>query len=178
MSRVNVRGEGSWACARRRRTGLALLQLAILLPLLFLLLFGMIDFGRLLLVKNELSALSREGGNLASRGTPFDQTIRAIFSASGSSDLNHNGCIILTAVERHPNGHPVVTDQMIAGHRLRSSRVGSLGGPATVPVPHLPRPGQVLIVAEVFMDFSAVTPIASFLGQNLPGFAYDSAYFY
>jgi len=82
VNRVKVRALGARVSERGRRTGLALLQLAILLPLLFLLLFGVIDFGRLLLAKNEIAALSREGGNLASRGTPFDQTIRAIFSAS------------------------------------------------------------------------------------------------
>ena len=178
MNRVKVRALGARVSERGRRTGLALLQLAILLPLLFLLLFGVIDFGRLLLAKNEIAALSREGGNLASRGTPFDQTIRAIFSASGSSDLNQNGCIILTAVERGPGGHPVVTEQQVAGHHPRPSRVGSLGNPATVPVPQLPRPGKVLVVAEVYMNYSAVTPIASFLGQGMPAFAYDSAYFY
>jgi len=56
--------------------------------------------------------------------------------------------------------------------------VGFIGGPANVPVPELPRRGQVLIVAEVCMDYSAVTPIASFLGASLPRFLYDSAYFY
>ena len=173
-----MRVPGSWEFLRGRRAGLALLQLAIVLPLLLLLLFGMIDFGRLILVKNEISALSREGGNLASRGTSFDQTIRAIFSASGSSDLDHNGCIILSAVERDSSNHLVVTEQAVAGHQPRSSRVGSLGGPATVPDSRLPRRGQVLVVAEVCMNYTAVTPISAFLGESLPRFLYDSAYFY
>jgi hypothetical protein len=47
-------------------------------------------------------------------------------------------------------------------------------------VPQLPRTGQQLIVAEVYMNYEPVTPFRIFFGPstNLPRFMYDAAFFY
>ena len=46
--------------------GLAMVELALLLPLLLLILLGIIEFGRALFVKNDLTNAAREGARRAS----------------------------------------------------------------------------------------------------------------
>lgn len=46
--------------------GLAIVELALLLPLLLLIVFGITEFGRALLIKNALTNAAREGARRAS----------------------------------------------------------------------------------------------------------------
>lgn len=49
----------------RSERGAAAVEFAIVLPLLFLLVFGIMDFGRAFFIKNNLVAAMREGARLA-----------------------------------------------------------------------------------------------------------------
>lgn len=51
---------------RRDERGAAAVEFAIVLPLLLVIVFGIIDFGRYLAVRNNLAAAVREGARLAS----------------------------------------------------------------------------------------------------------------
>ncbi|MFN0008970.1 MAG: TadE/TadG family type IV pilus assembly protein [Planctomycetota bacterium] len=161
-----------------KRRGIATVELALILPLLFLLVFGVIDFGRLLLVDNEITNVSREAANLAWRGEPFPSTIQAMFDVSGTSQLENDGFIIMSRIERDQNNNPVIVEQRSDGLQPRTSRVGAQGGGAVLPVPQLPRAGQQLIVAEVFLNYTPVTPLGALFGSSLPTHLYDAAYFY
>lgn len=50
---------------RRQRRGAAAVEFALVAPVLFLLVFGMIEFGRLVMVQQILTNASREGARLA-----------------------------------------------------------------------------------------------------------------
>jgi hypothetical protein len=162
----------------RRGRGSALLELALVAPILVFLLFGMIDFGRALLARHAITSLSREAANLESRGTTFPDTLQAILQSSGSLDLAGHGYVVLTAVTRDGNGNLRITQQEAAGGHPAPSRVGTLGGgPVTLPNSGVPLVNQTLYVAEVFLDFAPVTPIGSMLGSTLPSSWYDVAFF-
>lgn len=163
-----------------KRRGIATVELAMILPMLFVLVFCVVDFGRLLLVDNEITNISREAANLAWRGTSFPTTITAIFQASPTSDFVDDGYIIMSRIERDQNDNPIIIEQQPGGRpaNSRASRVGTVGSAVILPVPELPRAGQQLIVAEVFMNYSTVTPVGTFLGSSLPTHLYDAAYFY
>src|SRR5689334_6984144 len=59
----------------RQCSGQALVEFALISLVLITLLFGLIDFGRAILVRQVMVNLSREGANLASRGTSFPDTL-------------------------------------------------------------------------------------------------------
>jgi hypothetical protein len=160
------------------RRGIATVELTIVLPLRLLLVFAVVDFGRLLLVDNEITNISREAANLAWRGTELDDTVAAMLSVSGTSDLDGNGYIIMSRIQRDPNDDtPRIVRRQAGGTQPRNSRIGVVGGVANIPVPELPRAGHHMIVAEVFMNYSTVTPIGALFG-TLPPYLYDVAYFY
>jgi Flp pilus assembly protein TadG len=50
---------------RRRRRGQALVEFALVLPVLLLILFGIVDFGRAIYAFNAVSNAAREGGRTA-----------------------------------------------------------------------------------------------------------------
>ena len=51
--------------AKRNRRGAAIVEFAVVLPLLLLLLFGIIDFGWVFLVRQTLTNAAREGARVA-----------------------------------------------------------------------------------------------------------------
>lgn len=62
--------------------GSSAVEFALVLPLLLLLLFGMIDFGRLLYTKVELSSAAREGARVLALGHPGDVQSRVALATS------------------------------------------------------------------------------------------------
>ena len=53
----------------RQRRGQSLVEVAIMLPALLLLLLGLIEFGNILVTSLAMTGYSREGANIAARGT-------------------------------------------------------------------------------------------------------------
>jgi Flp pilus assembly protein TadG len=52
-----------WPCRRNRR-GAAAVEFAVVAPVFFLMIFGMIEFGRMVMVQQILTNASREGARL------------------------------------------------------------------------------------------------------------------
>ncbi len=50
---------------RRKRRGAAVIEFAIMAPVFFLLVFGMIEFGRMVMVQQIITNASREGARVA-----------------------------------------------------------------------------------------------------------------
>ena len=67
--------------ARRPRRGAAAVEFALIAPLLFLLIFGMIEFGRAVMVQQILTNASREGA----RRAILEQTTLSDTSIPGAS---------------------------------------------------------------------------------------------
>lgn len=53
-----------WPCRRNRRRGAAAVEFAVVAPVFFLMIFGMIEFGRMVMVQQILTNASREGARL------------------------------------------------------------------------------------------------------------------
>ena len=83
---------------RRSECGAALVEFAIVLPVLILLVFGIIDFGRMLFTLNNLTSAVREGARLAAvqpAGTALQAVVQPrvssyVTSFGGSSSVTVN----------------------------------------------------------------------------------------
>jgi len=67
---------------RDRERGAAAVEFALLLPVLLLLVFGIIDFGRALNAQITLTQAAREGARLAALGTPVPTVISSTQTAA------------------------------------------------------------------------------------------------
>ena len=71
-----------WAPKTPRDRGAAAVEFALLLPLLMLLVFGIIDFGRALNAQITLTQAAREGARMAALGEPNANVVSGTQSAA------------------------------------------------------------------------------------------------
>jgi Flp pilus assembly protein TadG len=149
-------------------------------------LLGLIDFGRAIYEYQVLTNLSREGANLAARGTGNTQTeilsnaAAAVVTSAEPLNLSTRGLVIVTAVTNNGSGGLFISHQLLQGGITATSKVGTgVGRPAVLPAtnPQVPQPGQTLYATEVFYAYAPITPIGKLLTVAVPSRLYDAAYF-
>lgn len=161
--------------------GQALLEFVFCFLVLLVLAFGLIDFSRAIHAEQVMSGLTRQGSNLASRGTSLQETVSALVTQGASFDVGSEGKIIVTSVADGANGVPEITGQAEStGGLSATSKIGTgVGQAAYLPSTASPvlQNGQTLYVTEVFYSFHTVTPIGNLLKLTLPPTLYAAAYF-
>ena len=177
----------------RSQSGQALVEFTLVGFIVLFLLFGMIDFCRSISTDQVIINLSREGANLAARGSVGTSTDAAISNAitdviAGASPLNINssGEVIISAVFNTGQSY-VISNQISEGYLTVPSKIGVLNGVVTMPIAAnaagaVPQSNQTTFVAEIYYNFAPVTPLGNVLVGNLRGFMvttqmYDVAYF-
>jgi Flp pilus assembly protein TadG len=164
--------------ARRRQSGQALVEFAAIVIMLFIFVFALIDISRAIYQEQLMTGLSREGSNLASRGTQLSDAANAVVTES-PIDLQNNGKVIVTKV-MNQGGAYKITGQASSGALGATSKVGTgVGSTATLPASaqSMISANQTIYVTEVFYTYQAITPIGQFMAINLPDTLYDAAYF-
>lgn len=175
--------------ARRSASGIAALELALILPILAVMVFWIIDFGRLVYARMIITNVSREGGSLVSRGISSGDTILTLLQASGRPlDLNASGRIYATRIAAGTslgNPNPTIdnTRRWSRGSLGVSSSIGSgislLGLPQSL-YDHLRFRGapqntsdiSEVWVVEVYFLYRPMTPLPDMI-ENLivtPGY--------
>ncbi len=166
--------------------GAALLELALLLPLLVVMVLGVIDLGRLIHARLVVTNVSREGGSLASRdrGGTTQNLLTMLQTSAAPFDLANQGRIFITKigagnlVSTPPHPSPYIISQLPAGALPVTSSVsgnsaslqsglsdGILNYLAADPNTGLPDISGVTVV-EVFYFYRPITPLPNFI-QNL-----------
>jgi hypothetical protein len=170
--------------ARRLRDdrGASLLELAFLLPILAILAFGVIDFGRLIHARLVVTNVSREGGSLASRNILTAAALIPMLQSSATPfDLNGQGRIYVIDIRAgtQASPQPFISSKVHGGaYNVNSSitgnpPAGTPGGLSSALYNHLvfqtarnaPDIAGVSVV-EVFYLYRPITPLPQFV-QNL-----------
>ncbi|MGC1438986.1 MAG: TadE/TadG family type IV pilus assembly protein, partial [Burkholderiaceae bacterium] len=111
----------------RRMAGGAVVEMALFLPFLLILLFGVVDFARAIHFDNILVHISREGANLASRSknTPPQNIITALTQTAEPLDIQRDGMIYITEIVGQPNGMGRIQKQARSaqGNQSLNSRI-------------------------------------------------------
>lgn len=171
------------ACKRPRKSangerGQALLEMVPVATLMLLLTFGVIECSFAIWQLEVITALTREGSNIASRSdTPLSTTAQTVLN-DGSVLNSANGGqmeVIVTAVQNQ-NGAFVITGQATSGNLAASSRIGSTGNATLPAAASIPLNGS-MYVTEVFTKYSSITPLGAFVNITMPPTLYDVAYF-
>jgi Flp pilus assembly protein TadG len=166
--------------ARPAERGQALIELAAVLMMLSVLVFGLIDFGRFIYERQILVNVTREGANLISRGTTMTNALTAVINSAAPLVLSGTkGRVIMTAVTNSNNIYRI-TAQVAQGGLSAASKIGTLNGTATFPITTavpVPQPQQTLYVAEVYYSFVPITPVGKLLKLTMPTRIYDVAFF-
>ena len=158
---------GTRHCIGGGQKGQALMEFAIIIVILAVLVMGLADYGRLFVTRQMMVVASREGANLAARGTTLSNAVTAmVATAPAMLFANGYGTIIASSVGRNNSGVPTVTGQVKCGDTAYASRIGNLnatGNAVALPNSQLPSSNQTLYITEVFYPYAPATPVGSLL---------------
>ena len=112
---------------RRRRPGNAVLDMALVLPILLGLAFGTVEFGHYFWIKHNLQAAAREGARAAIVPTATNQSVtdavRASMDAAGIAQANYTVAITNTGTP----GTPINAATAAAGSSIKVTVTASWG---------------------------------------------------
>jgi Flp pilus assembly protein TadG len=164
--------------------GVALIEFALILPLVLILMLATIDFGRLIQTRLILSNVSREGGSIASRQVPVDTTGLAAMLFASAQPLDLEGVkgglgkLIITRITaaQGAGATPTVTTSFRRGSLVVNSKVGTgatLGLTSAV-YNHLlyketNKTADIseVTVVEVYYKYKPITPLPKFITDML-----------
>jgi hypothetical protein len=109
----------------RRQAGNSLIEFALSLPVLMILVFGVVDYGRALQFSNVLVSMSREAANLSARTTALPEYIIGSLSLTAQPlDIGSDGMIYITSIVGRADAHGAVTAYVQDQHRLTGGQAG------------------------------------------------------
>ncbi len=158
--------------------GVAAVELALLLPILFVLLLGVYETGRFILITQKAEKVVYTVADVVAQS----ETISAADMQSLLSAVNEmmspftfgaNGKVIISSVARGTTNTTVRWQYCGGGTLAEPSRIGPVNGTAALPAGFSLNAGDDIVVAEVFYKF---TPV---LGEHIikPGLLHRTAYF-
>lgn len=166
---------GLHKCKSRFMSGIAAVEMLIVVPALLLVGFGVVELSRAIQANNITANLTREGANLASRSitaTP-QEVMNALSLSANPLDLAQNGIIYITVVVGESGEDPYISEQhrwLSSGYSGASEIWSSCGswnndGSCNLsnPPPRLSsfpvnlNPGETVHVVEVVYDFELLT---------------------
>jgi Flp pilus assembly protein TadG len=136
---------------RRGQRGTAVVEFALVAPLLFLLLFGIIEFGRVLNYYNDLTQLSGQGA----RAAVVNQNPDGSVAGTANADCPANGFTIQCQIAKT---YP--TDQELKNGI--SVCLGTLGSNGTITAPASPLPVGAPVTIRTKFQYSFVTKLFGF----------------
>ncbi len=170
------------------KRGQALVELALVLPLLVLILLGLFDFSQAIHAKNIIANVSREGANMASRSALTSQDImNAVAYTARPLDLQNKGMIYISKLEGVTNRPPTIQTQdpwqntalKTTGRRGGvsydiTSKLGEAGDSVQSLSTLGLKDGETAYVVEVFYNYQSVF---SFNSSRLASQYYSRAIF-
>lgn len=148
---------------KQNRDGIAAVEFALMAPIFLLLLFGVVDITRYILIVQKVEKLAHSVANVTAQSTTVTQaTLNQVFAAGSDImrpyTMGANGRIIVTSLYRAAGAaHATVNWRVEGGGTLSvSSTLGALGGTPTMPSPFAFAERENLIAAEVYYRFSPV----------------------
>jgi TadE-like protein len=170
--------------------GAAAVELAVILPTLLVMVFGVVDLGRLIQARLIVTNVSREGGSLVSRGFSSGTDLLNMLQSSGAPlDLNGSGKIYVSKIKAgtsinapNPTVDPLVS--VSKGGLSVSSKIGDAQpnlGLSSALYDHLTFEGppqnasdiQEVWVVEVYYNYRPITPLPKFIKNILITPGYD-----
>ena len=161
---------------RADRAGQGLVELVITLPFLLLLALGLIEVSRAIETNHVMAGLTREGANIASRGTTLSEAVNITRTNQVASGLGTGGGAIASRL-LVSGGVPRVEAQVASTGYAGLSRVAQLDSVASAYVGAGLLDGGRYYVVELFVPYTPITGFDRLMPGLIPGTLYDRTLF-
>ena len=169
----------------RSKKGQALVELTLISPLLLLLAYGSIEVANVISTYINLTHTTREGANLASRGTDANLALDAIIAAAAPNLRNDNVThwkLIYSKIVQDPAVPCAqapciykIASQIERGSMGQTSKLGPVNQTVNLSGINNVGPGQTFHAIEVFFDYHST--ILTFVGNQMDTIIYDRTIF-
>lgn len=179
------RGRRSGALARLRGTfsqlaredrGQGIVEFALALPIMLMILFGLVEFAHTYDRVHGMAGISREGANIASRGTALSEVLSVVLADGQTIDMDsRGGAVVSRFVVRQ--GTPTLEAQIASEGYGQESRLLQDTQAADWIAQAGYAEGSTHYVVEVFLSYEPVTPLSRLLRSAGPDQLYQRAVF-
>lgn len=156
---------------RRCTAGSALIEAAMAAPLMVMLAIGTVETSRFVYANMTVQSVATGAAEELSRDHEIDVPRMADFLAGAGGlaapfDLDAGGAVVVSVVEGRADGPPeVIWQARDSRPRAAASRIGSAGGPATLPPGFSLSPGETVAIAEVFFGLQPMFGTEGMFGE-------------
>lgn len=144
--------------------------------ILLMMVMGIVEFGNAFSAAHTLTSLSREGANLAARGTSLNESVNVVLTNGTSLQLSSKGGAIATRLVVQ-GGTPQVAAQVASSGYAGASQLGNVGAAAQGVDTWGLVDGQSIYVMELFYNYDQITPFGNLVQFAIPGLLYERAVF-
>lgn len=153
---------GALARFARETRGAVLTEFAMAFPILVVLILGGFEIGRYVLLQQKLQSVAVETADLVSqaetiKATDIDNILIAVDHIMTPFELGGKGVVIVSSIGATGTNPPKVNWQRAGGGTASAvSKLGPAGSNAVLPTGFVVRPGESVIVSEVFYNYEPV----------------------
>lgn len=156
------------------RSGVTIIEFALVVPVVLFMLLGMFDMGRYMLINQKLDRAAATMSDLTSRPSSIsaaevNQLMIAAIEVVQPFDLATKGGVIISSIYKNPGDPAEVTWQIRgAGPTLPPSMFGSNGDAANMPAGFVVRDNENVITAEIYFQYEPIFLdfLSSFFGSG------------
>jgi len=161
----------------RSDSGQGVAEFALALPVILVILLGMVEFSHAYDRVHGLAGLSREGANIAARGSALSEVLTTVVANGETLDMTDRGGAIVSRVVVE-SGQPVVMAQVASVGYEGYSRITAADSTAAnwIALAGFAE-GSTHYTVEVFLNYEPVTPLAGLVEAVVPSVLYERAVF-
>lgn len=161
----------------RSDSGQGLVEFSLALPVILIILLGLVEFSNAYDRVHGLAGLSREGANIAARGTALSEVLTTVVADGETLKMSANGGAIVSRLVVQ-SGQPVImaqiaTDGYDKKTRITDSDTTAASWIATAGFAE----GSTHYAVEVFLHYEPVTPLGQMFKAVTPPVLYERAVF-
>jgi len=161
----------------RSDSGQGLVEFSLALPIILIILLGMVEFSNAYDRVHGLAGLSREGANIAARGTALSEVLTTVVADGETIKMAANGGAIVSRLVVQ-GGEPVIMAQVATDGYDAKTRITDADSTAARWIATAGfEEGSTHYAVEVFLAYEPVTPLGHMFQSVTPPVLYERAVF-
>lgn len=151
-------------------------EFAMVLPVILIILLGLVEFANAYDTVHGLAGISREGANIAARGTALPEVMDVVLADGAVLGLDRGGGVLVSRIVVR-QGVPMVEEQLASSGYDGTSQLGIKDGAVETLRTVGFSEGSTHYAVEVYLGYESVTPLRRLLGSAVPELLYERAIF-